>query len=728
LLNVTGYIVSLFLIIFIISCTPALINPDGPQTTTTTIQTTQLKPVHVNPVMGIHGSDRIISMNHPDTNASIYYSIDTYLSEENLILYHTPITLEPGNHTIKSFARASDMTGSPVITVELDIRFRIYYHNPGWTPAVKIWEDGGRFISELMGYTGAGIPMTATPLRDWYYVDIPFEYLPLSNLHFMIDNNGIELERVPLSSGWYMSGTWYDSYPGDIEVPVVTSYPEPGTYNSEQMVMLSSSGFNNIIYYTTNGDLPGYNSEVYTAPVTISQSMTIKAVSENSNSLMGETSEFVYIIDSSADTIAPQINTTMAPGSYHSAITPVFTVLDDSNQTTVVYYTVDGSEPVLTSPVYIEGDASEGLSGSTITISNNCIVRMLAVDQSGNSREYSWNYQIGIQPKKTVILMIGDGMGFQHVAAARSFHLPQNRYFRFEMLDHSTDVTTNDASDDITDSAAAGTAMATGHKVNKLVLSKAIPGDHSDYKTILELYQEQGYRAGLITSMHVTNATPAAFASHQSNRFQYNDIGLDYRHVTFPRLLMGGGGFGVTTEQMENVGYQVVDSLDELPELTFSNGKAAALFGESNLPDEYNGDFTNTPHLTDLVSKGLSLMEKDGDPFFLMIESGKIDGAGHANNITGVIYETIEFSRAIDLVLDWAEGRNDVLILVTADHETGGLSIIQDNGQGNLPDVTWSTGGHTSTNVPIYGEGPGAELLTGTIDNTYIHTIMTTPM
>ena len=106
------------------------------------------------------------------------------------------------------------------------------------------------------------------------------------------------------------------------------------------------------------------------------------------------------------------------------------------------------------------------------------------------------------------------------------------------------------------------------------------------------------------------------------------------------------------------------------------------------------------------------MLDDDPDGFFLMVEGGRIDHACHANDLIRSIYETIEFSNSVQTVIDWAAGRNDTLILVTADHETGGLTVLTNNGAGVLPTVTWSgTGGHTAAKVPVYAWGVNAEMV-----------------
>jgi alkaline phosphatase len=119
------------------------------------------------------------------------------------------------------------------------------------------------------------------------------------------------------------------------------------------------------------------------------------------------------------------------------------------------------------------------------------------------------------------------------------------------------------------------------------------------------------------------------------------------------------------------------------------------------------------------------ILDNDPDGFFLMVEGGLIDWACHAHDLPDTVWETIEFDNAVQEVLDWAQGRTDTLIIVTADHETGGLSVVANNGADEYPTVTWSTGGHTGANVPVYARGPNADLIYGVMDNTDFFTVAT---
>ena len=135
-------------------------------------------------------------------------------------------------------------------------------------------------------------------------------------------------------------------------------------------------------------------------------------------------------------------------------------------------------------------------------------------------------------------------------------------------------------------------------------------------------------------------------------------------------------------------------------------------------------DYEILPHLTEMTEFALQALESDPDGLFLMVEGGTIDSAGHDNVIEHNVFETLEFTKAFDVVLNWAQDTNDILIIVTADHECGGLKVVKNRGKGFMPEVTWSSTDHTSANVPVYATGQGAEEFVGVIDNTDIFKII----
>jgi len=324
---------------------------------------------------------------------------------------------------------------------------------------------------------------------------------------------------------------------------------------------------------------------------------------------------------------------------------------------------------------------------------------------------------------RVVILMIGDGMGYEAVRAA---HLYSGANLSFEKMPYRGSVTTHPADGLGTDSAAASTAMATGRKVNVGVISQALPGNGEDLVTLLEEQAALGKRTGLVTTSYLTDATPAGFGAHEPSRSNYLFIAGDYLNQTHPNLLLGGGGAGLSPLETISAGYTSVTDRPGLQALDLNSLEyVSGQFGDGAMPYELDG-VGSLPHLSEMTAAALDLLENDPDGFFLMVEGGNIDHAEHVNDLPRTVGEVIEFSNAVSLVLDWAAGRNDTLVIVTADHETGGLRIDRDNGPGQYPTVQWTSPGgtHTSVVIPIYASGQNASLVWGWLDNTEIRAVV----
>lgn len=327
-------------------------------------------------------------------------------------------------------------------------------------------------------------------------------------------------------------------------------------------------------------------------------------------------------------------------------------------------------------------------------------------------------------PIRNVILCIGDGMAEEQVKAAR-FYAGTN--LCFESFPYQSFMTTDSADSSVTDSAASGTAIATGVKVNNYVLSLQLPGDGRELETMLEYFSQREKMTGLVTTSYITHATPAAFGAHTASRHNTNEIAADYLTQTRPNILFGGGGYGITPESAETAGYTVVTNRATLLALnpaaeTYVSGQ----FGCGHMPYEYDG-LALLPRLHEMVQAALSLLDNDPDGFFLMIEGARIDHAGHNNDIIRSIHETLEFSESVQVVYLWMQTHTNTLLLVTADHECGGLEVLEDNGPGCYPTVAWTTTSHTDEPVPVYAAGLQAHQAANVTDNTDIHTVALCP-
>ncbi len=325
---------------------------------------------------------------------------------------------------------------------------------------------------------------------------------------------------------------------------------------------------------------------------------------------------------------------------------------------------------------------------------------------------------------KNIVFMIGDGMGPEQVKAAGMYLNGKEGTLFFETLPVKGDVTTRSADSEVTDSAAAATAMATGVKVNNKVVSVALPGDGKDLKNMIEVFKEKGKLSGLVTTSYMNDATPACFSTHGRKRDDYEALSSDMMKNARPNLMFGGGCKGMNPVLLKEAGYSVATDLESMEKLTSESKYWAALFGTSPLPLEKEGKFDKLPHLSQMVTKALSLLDNDKG-FFIMIEGGRIDHTGHSNKIDANIAETIEFANAVKTVIDWAKNRKDTLVIVTADHETGGLTVKKNNGKGVYPEVEWKSKGHSGVNVPFYAWGMNSEEFGRTIDNTDFFRIIT---
>lgn len=309
--------------------------------------------------------------------------------------------------------------------------------------------------------------------------------------------------------------------------------------------------------------------------------------------------------------------------------------------------------------------------------------------------ESSTSYQQPTKEAKNVILLIGDGMSATQVAATDAYlGSKDNNYMDKLSFENFADqaMTTTYAGDRlITDSAAAGTALATGSKTYCGAIS--VDMDRNNLKTLVEYAQDKGKATGVITSTRVTHATPAVFISHDENRDNEVEIAND-EAVSGVDFLAGGGyryfingdrglktkrkdGRDLITE-MEANGYKSFISesdtqsfLDYTPK---AGDKVVGLFGYSHL--DYDIDRTNQPSLADMTEKGIELLSKDSDGFFMMVEGGRIDHACHANDGVSAIYDTLAFNAAVEKAIEfYNENPEDTLVIVTGDHETGGMTL-----------------------------------------------------
>lgn len=319
---------------------------------------------------------------------------------------------------------------------------------------------------------------------------------------------------------------------------------------------------------------------------------------------------------------------------------------------------------------------------------------------------------LGAQAPRNVILMIGDGMGPAQVSLARLSLESSSPALFMDSMPYAAYVMTRSANAVVTDSAAAATALATGYKTNNGMIS-VLP-DGTSVETILERAMKLGKSVGLVTTTTITHATPAAFGAHVNSRGDESDIAIQYVEKKIDVLLGGGkamfvpktskGGRDLLAEA-ERAGYIVVDSRDAL--LSAKGSKLLGLFQDGALTTE-----APEPTLAEMTEKAIQTLCTDRDGFFLMVEGGQIDWRCHDNDRVGTVKQVLQFDLAVGKALAFAQRREDTLVIVTADHETGGLAITGSDS------VSWGTKGHTGVTVPLFSYGPGADRFCGVLDNT----------
>ena len=321
---------------------------------------------------------------------------------------------------------------------------------------------------------------------------------------------------------------------------------------------------------------------------------------------------------------------------------------------------------------------------------------------------------------RNVILCIGDGMGPNHVALARHHGVGHDKKLYMELLPVRGEVMTHSANKKVTDSAAAATAMACGVKTNNGMIG--VTPDETPYSSILELLQRKGFRTGLVATSQISHATPAGFASHVDSRNKQKEIAVQLLANRVDVLLGGGRKFwsDELLAQAADAGYQVIETRDEMAAL--KPGPVVGLFGDDGLTT-----FSPEPMLSEMSEIAIKLLNSpDKDwfspkpKFLLMIEGSQIDWASHANDTDRMARQTLLFDMAVREAIEFAQMDKKTLVIVTADHETGGLALKPNEADENGIEARWTTGDHTASNVPIYAFGPGSEKFSGTLDNTDI--------
>ena len=295
---------------------------------------------------------------------------------------------------------------------------------------------------------------------------------------------------------------------------------------------------------------------------------------------------------------------------------------------------------------------------------------------------------------KNIILAIGDGVGPNQITLSRIAIGGLDHRLFIDQIPYVGTSLTHSYNNAYTDSAAAATAWSTGYKTKNRYLS--LDPDKKILDTIVEMLHEKGYASGIVATSSVTHATPAALYAHIDSRYEYKNIANQLINSSIDDT------HHVLTEK-------------ESLQLNFDHSKKLiGLFDDDGIERS-----NEKPTQREMTNFALNHLNKQCNGFFLMTEGSQIDWAAHDNDANEMIEEFKDFDLTIGDLINFVNEDNETLLIVTSDHETGGLQILKQDDDKVV--VQWGTGRHTSIPVGVHAYGPGAELFQGLMDNTDIH-------
>ena len=328
-------------------------------------------------------------------------------------------------------------------------------------------------------------------------------------------------------------------------------------------------------------------------------------------------------------------------------------------------------------------------------------------------KDYSLTEDIKV---KNIILMIGDGMGENIITNAE---IVKGDKMAMKTMPVKAMVNTNSL-DGVTDSAAASTAISCGVKTKNEYIG--VDETSKPVETIVEFAKARGLKTGIVTTQLLSHATPAGMAAHYNSRSAYNVLLKQMVNIKTD-VLLGGGEEYTRPEKMQkrlaDNGYTYISTYNELVSGSLST-PLIGTFAYSAMPAG------TLPSLTDMSDTALKLLD-GGQGFFLMIEGSYIDARESEGDMAGTIKEMQCFDKCVDFVLGWAEKHPGTLVIVTADHETGGVQVPENKTPENVTDALFTSNGeHTDAKVPLFAAGAQASALftKDEIDNTEISQIM----
>ena len=310
---------------------------------------------------------------------------------------------------------------------------------------------------------------------------------------------------------------------------------------------------------------------------------------------------------------------------------------------------------------------------------------------------------------KNVIYLIGDGMGFYHLQKAKN---ERNIDLAMDTFEIRGDSMTRSFSAAVTDSAAGGTALATGVRTSNGAIGvypMDLTGTFSHPKNITELCSERGMLTGVITTDETSGATPSSFSAHSSDRGNTEDITMDQFRSTID--LIWGTANGVATKSTaRSYGYTYVTTYDEM--MTLPEGSRSFAQFTNDLWTLEQSD-ANTPNLEQMTKKAIDILDDTEEGFFLMVEGAHIDKHSHSNEDAKMTEAVEEFDKTIEYVLEYAKADGETLVVITADHETGAI-VANDDGT-----YSFTSGSHSAANVPVIIYGSSDIIQNGETLNNY---------
>ena len=315
-----------------------------------------------------------------------------------------------------------------------------------------------------------------------------------------------------------------------------------------------------------------------------------------------------------------------------------------------------------------------------------------------------------------IIIFIGDGMGPAQLSAGIAV---SDNTLVVEYFPYSGFCKTSAFNNYVTDSAAAGTAIACGTKTKNGMIGMG--PDSTSVKSIMEIAHANGLATGLVSTSAITHATPASFVAHNSGRGNYEDIAKDFMTGTIDVFI--GGGIDHFRRRKDSIdltldlkkqGYDVVYTIEDMQKS--GSSKIAGLLAKERMESALGGRAGKLPKMTE---KAIEVLSKNKKGFILMVEGSEIDFAGHAKDINRVTSEVIDLDQAVAEAYKFAKAKGNTLVIVTADHETGGLTLPDGDLNNHKVVANFGSTGHTAVLVPVFSFGPGAEKFSGIHENTF---------